>query len=157
MKLLKVEGDRFVFQLSRQGKAVLVELLALYPLVPTAHHRVSREDDSAGLAGTQQLIQEALTEAQQEARQQLDALWRDPERWQETPRGVRLVLSAAEIDWLLQVLNDVRVGSWIKLGEPGYGELGKLDLNAETARYFWAMELSGHFQALLLDALQRRR
>jgi soluble cytochrome b562 len=157
VKLLKVEGDRFVFQLSGRSEVMLRELLALYPLVPTAHYRATRQADAAELTETEQLMREALAEVQQEGREKLQALLRDPAHWRETPHGFCLVVSAAEIDWLLQVLNDVRVGSWIKLGEPGYRELGKLDLNAQTARHFWAMELSGHFQALLLDALQRRQ
>lgn len=157
MKLLKVEGGQFVFQLSPRSQAVLRELLALYPLVPTAHYRGTCQEDAAELAETQQLMREALAEAQQDGREKLEALLRDPAHWRETPHGFCLVVSAAEIDWLLQVLNDVRVGCWIKLGEPGYAELGKLELNAKTTRYFWAMELCGHFQALLLDALQRRK
>ena len=44
MKLIRAGRDACVFQMGRQEKSLLVELLKLYPLVPAAcdRHRVSR-------------------------------------------------------------------------------------------------------------------
>ena len=36
--------------------------------------------------------------------------------WRKT--GCRLSLSQADLEWLLQILNDIRVGSWVILGSP---------------------------------------
>jgi predicted house-cleaning NTP pyrophosphatase (Maf/HAM1 superfamily) len=60
-------------------------------------------------------------------------------------------LSPAEIEWLLQVLNDVRVGGWLALGEPE--ELEPPEINETNAPYLLAMEAAGYFQAQLLAAL----
>jgi hypothetical protein len=65
--------------------------------------------------------------------------------------GGRLSLSPAEVEWVLQVLNDIRVGSWIILGSP---EERLPELNETNAPHVWAMEMAGHFQAQLLEALQ---
>jgi hypothetical protein len=76
----------------------------------------------------------------------------DPRRFQRTDTGFRLSLSRAEAEWVLQVLNDIRVGSWIILGSPE-GEIEGLD--AKTASDFWAMEMAGYFETELLQALNR--
>jgi len=59
----------------------------------------------------------------------------------------------AEIEWLLQILNDVRVGSWLSLGSPDE-ELELSLLNAKTAPHFWTMQLAGEFEMRLLKALE---
>ena len=63
----------------------------------------------------------------------------------------RLLLQPTEVEWLLQVLNDVRVGSWLALGEPD--EDKPPDLTPENFRYAVAMEVCGAFQSALLAAL----
>jgi len=52
---------------------------------------------------------------------------------------------------LLQVLNDVRIGSWIELGSP---ERPLEALGAKTAPAVWAMEMAGAFQMSLLELLR---
>jgi len=64
-----------------------------------------------------------------------------------------LVAHGGQIEWLLQVLNDVRIGAWLAIGSPD-GQLETIAIfNEKTAPYFWAMEVSGHFQAVLLKAI----
>jgi hypothetical protein len=82
---------------------------------------------------------------------------KQPERFQEIESGFRFALSAPEIEWLLQVLNDVRVGSWIGLGSPDTEKGGKIPLTEETAPLLWVMEMAGSFEMVLLDALSGRR
>jgi len=67
----------------------------------------------------------------------------------------RLKLSAPQMEWLLQVLNDIRVGSWLVLGEPDEKKGKPIEVNDENARYYAAMEFCGLFQMTLLDALQQ--
>ena len=61
------------------------------------------------------------------------------------------------MEWLLQVLNDVRVGSWLTIGSPE--ELTQLTaaLNEKTAPYFWALKVADHFLVGLLHALGERK
>ena len=81
----------------------------------------------------------------------MQALLADPRRFGHTETGARLSLSPAEVEWLLQVLNDIRVGSWVILGSP---EEKPAELNATTAPHFLAMEMAGYFQMQLLEALE---
>jgi hypothetical protein len=82
----------------------------------------------------------------------LQTLLADPHRLDRTDLGARLSLSPAEAEWFMQVLNDIRVGSWILLGSPD----GKpLELTPEKAPHFVAMERAGYFQMQLLAALER--
>ena len=152
MKFLKAEGDDLVFELGRREKSLLLELLKLYPLVPPAHHRISTAADAPGAAANQQLLEEALTEHRNENKRQLDAMLQEAGRFQTVSGGYRLLLTPFQQEWLLQVLNDVRVGSWLHLGSPDEKEGRRVPLNVENARYLWAMELSGHFQQALLMA-----
>ena len=62
-------------------------------------------------------------------------------------------LSGSELEWLLQVLNDIRVGSWIILGSP---EQWFEAATPQTAPHLWAMELAGAFEMAFLPAVEGR-
>jgi hypothetical protein len=68
-------------------------------------------------------------------------------------RQTRLTLTNVEIDWLLQVLNDIRVGLWLKLGSPDQ-EVEFLGTKPEEVRDHSLMQLAGHFQSFLLYSLE---
>jgi len=53
----------------------------------------------------------------------------------------------------LQVLNDVRVGSWIALGSPDPESGKKILFNEKLLPHFRTMELAGAFEMVFLDAL----
>lgn len=126
-------------------------MLALYPLVPVAHHRLAGPDSPAHSDENQRLLEESLAEQRQENRRQVRALLNQPQRFRATPDGFQLALAPADVEWLLQVLNDVRVGSWLALGEPESGEEPKL--TEQNAGSLLALEVCGRFQSLLLAAL----
>lgn len=151
MKLLRTGRDRFVFQLRKREQQLLFDTLQLYPLVPPAHHRLAKTDPSPAAAEMQSLLDEALAEERRENRKRVLALLAKSHRFNEATRGFELTLTRAQMEWLLQVLNDVRVGSWLALGEPEAGQ--EPELNEANARYLLALELCGLFQSLLLEAL----
>ena len=152
MKLVKATKTRLIFHLGQREKRSLPQVLKLYPCVPSAHHVLSKSGRMPDAAGNQQLLDEALAEQREENKQQVQALLADPNRFDPTDTGARLSLSPAEVEWLMQVLNDVRVGSWVLLGSP---DKKPAELNANTARHFLAMEMAGYFQMQLLEALGR--
>jgi hypothetical protein len=129
-------------------------LLALYPYVPPAHHVLTRsttgDEPGEDAATNQALLDEALAEHREQLRKSLRQLLEDPEKFQKDTQGGRLILPIEDIEWLLQVLNDIQVGSWIKLGSP---EECIPDVTPENARDIWAIELAGVFQGVLLEAL----
>ena len=150
MKLLRATEIRLLFQLGPREERLLRQVLKLYPRVPSAHQVLSKSGRLPDGEANQRLLDEALAEQRAENKQELLALLADPRRFAQTETGGRLSLLPGEVEWLLQVLNDIRVGSWIVLGSP---EDKVPELNDTTAPNFLAMEMAGYFQAQLLEAL----
>ena len=154
MKLLRKANDKFVFHLGKKDRPMLHAVLDRYPVVPSAHQPLSRTASATQNEVNQRLLDEALAEQRQENKRQLKTLLADPERFKETTQGWHLTLSSTDIEWLLKVLNDVRVGSWIVLGAPEH-DLWNLQLDEQTAQHALAMEMAGYFEMRLLEALGR--
>jgi hypothetical protein len=155
VKLVRTQKEKRIFHLGRREKQLLLALLDRYPLIPPAYQRLSKSTAADERETDQRLLDEALAEQRQENAKQLRTLLRDGRRFRDTETGCRLTLSATDIEWLLQVLNDIRVGSWIKLGSPE-NDLWDFELNEATAPHAWAMEMAGYFQVNLLEALPQR-
>ena len=150
MKIARA-NDQFVFQLGRREKQVLFELLKRYPCIPPAHQRLHSSTQLPD--ASQRLLDEALAQQRAANKKQVQNWISDSRRFEQTETGCRVILSASEVEWLLQVLNDVRVGSWILLGAPDE-KLEDALLNERTAPDFLAMEMAGHFQMQMLEALK---
>jgi Domain of unknown function (DUF2017) len=151
VKFQRADKDSLIFQLHEREKQLLLHTLKLYPLVPAAHHRLSKSNDAQQADENQRLLEEALAEQRQENRRQVLAMLESPQRFQQTKTGFELTLTPAEIEWLLQVLNDVRVGSWQMVGEPEQGE--EPEVSEANAKYLLALELCGLFESGLLAGL----
>ena len=100
------------------------------------------------------MLEEAITEQRQQNRKQLDELLNDAHWFQEDEEGYRFTLRAAQTEWLLQVLNDVRVGSWLILGSPDELHDKPIKMTDRNSHYLWAMEMGGYFEYRLLEALE---
>jgi hypothetical protein len=150
VKLIQATKTRLIFHLGPREQRSLLQILKLYPCVPSAHHVLSRTSRAPDREANQRLLDEALAEQRVENKKRLQTLLADPRRFERTETGARLSLSPAEAEWVLQVLNDIRVGSWVILGSP---EEKPAELTAANAPHFLAMEMAGYFQMHLLEAL----
>jgi hypothetical protein len=151
VKLIRASEAGFDFQFSEREKQLFLEVLRLYPRVPSAHPKISKAGLLPDQATTQRLLDEALAEQRGENKRHLQALMSEAQRWiKEQDRWI-LHLSGGGIDWLLQVLNDIRVGSWVMLGSP---EHWNEEITPRTAPHLWAMELAGAFQMAFLHATE---
>ncbi|HTL18610.1 MAG TPA: hypothetical protein VL793_15340 [Patescibacteria group bacterium] len=151
MNLIKQAGDHLEFQLSKRERDLMLQVLQFYPQIPAGYQPLSKT--AGGSDSNQRLLDEALEEARFQNKTQLQRLLSDSGRFSRSAAGNwHLRLSSAELDWLLQVLNDIRVGSWLKLGSP---EKPLHSLNGENAPYIWAMEMSGYFQGGFLEMLEK--
>jgi hypothetical protein len=151
VRLLCKGEDRLEFQLGHREMIHWVTLLGLYPRVPPAHYRLTKNDETIPEAAAgQELLNEALAEQREQHRKLVREFLADPARCQKTSSGGRLVLKAGELEWLLQVLNDIRVGSWVRLGSP---ESGVPPITATNTHDIWAMEAAGFFESCLLEVL----
>ncbi|MBC8097551.1 MAG: hypothetical protein H7Y43_17235 [Akkermansiaceae bacterium] len=153
MKFIRVADEKFEFQFSRQEKTLLLHVLSLYPLVPEAHYRLSKGGQIPDQEENQRLLDESLKAERMGNQKQVLALLNEPGRFAARKFQYHATFTRGEIEWLLQVLNDVRIGSWIALGSPGYAVPKKLLRDDETMRQAAIMDVAGGFQAILLGAL----
>jgi hypothetical protein len=153
VKLLRVEKDRYLFHLGRREKDLFELMLRLYPVIPSAHQPLSKGAETPDQS--QRLLDEALAEQRKENKQHVEALLANKARYRESDKGLELTLTTGEIEWVLQVLNDVRVGNWILLGAPE--EHPRLLPDAQNSPRVAAMEIASIFQMDLLTAIEHNR
>ena len=60
---------------------------------------------------------------------------------------------AGELEGLLQVLNDVRVGNWLAAGSPDPEQEKKMRRDKKSLQHMMLMELAGGFEMLFLGSL----
>jgi hypothetical protein len=156
VKLIRVSGIHSVFEISKWERRMLSGVLRLYPLMPATHHRLSKKSSTVKENENQGLLEESLAAHRKENQKRVLAMLSEPERFQTKASGYHLTLSRSEIEWLLQVLNDVRVGSWIALGSPEtlYGK--RISLDEKTVSHIRSMEVAGAFEMVLLSAQSGR-
>ena len=155
MKLLKRTESACTFLVGKRERELLSAVLRHYPMV-IAGHFSSRRPGHEPVEQSEALLQEALAEQQKENRRQVEEMLNEPGRFREHDLGFTFRLTPSEIEWLLQVLNDVRVGSWIQLGEPDTSSrsaLQEMKLDEHTVQLAWRMELAGLFQGALLAGI----
>lgn len=155
MKRVSADDAAIVFQLSNRERAALVQILESYPVLPPAHRRLSKEMKEPRLADYQRLLDEALAEQRDANQRQLHAWLAEPARFQKSKTGCRMTMERADSEWLLQVLNDIRVGNWLRLGSPELGELNPRSLSPKLLPIWLMMEMSGYFQMSIMEALDR--
>jgi hypothetical protein len=147
VKLIGAKQHELTFHLGTKEAQLLQQLAELYSRLPARPRSLSK---STRLPEHEILLQEALTEQRAECLRRLRDLLADKQRLRPDQTGAVLALSHEEIEWLLQVLNDIRVGSWVTLGSP---ENPLEKLSSKTAPHLWAMEMAGYFEMHLLDAI----
>ncbi|MGA2751563.1 MAG: hypothetical protein ABSG59_22585 [Verrucomicrobiota bacterium] len=147
-------GAPLVFQMNQVEKAFLLATLQLFPVLEDSHHHLSQDPGATGPAD-QRLLQQAMARQRQQYRAKLDDFFRAQRRFfTNAQEGVQLALTAEQLEWLLQILNDIRVGSWVQLGCPEIDSFRRSGLTPAQTRAVAAMDMSGYFQAALLEAVK---
>ena len=154
MKRVSADEQSVIFQLRAPEHDALLDILQTYPVVPPAHHSVSKELNDEHTTDYQHLLDEALAEQRSANQKHLHAWLATPERFKKNKAGYRFPLERTDSEWLLQVLNDIRVGHWLRLGSPEPGELKPQHLDAKQLPAWLMMEMSGYFQMSLLEAVE---
>jgi hypothetical protein len=150
VKLVKADAQRLSFEIGRNERLLLFQLLALYPMIPAHHQLLSRGE---ARPEDQAMLEAALAAQRAQNKRRLDKMMKAATRFRRCRRGWRFSLRRTEAEGLLQVLNDIRVGAWIRLGCPDPPGAVLTNLDARTTPVFWAMEVAGRFQMALLHAL----
>jgi hypothetical protein len=141
------------FELAQQEQILLWHLLQQYPLVPPRHQRLSHNAENQ--EDNQQLLEEALREQRTAIRRQIELMLKEEGRFQAVPdtENLRVTFTFGELDWLLQICNDLRVGSWLALGSPDLDVRPDLKGKPEVARFYFNMEVAGFFEMQFIRAL----
>lgn len=153
MKLIRQDADGFEFEFALEEKGLLFHLLGMYPVVPASHHRLTRKKKIPNQAENQQMLDEAI-QAQRKANQkEILVLVSKPGRFTDGKRTSHAVFQREELEWLLQVLNDVRVGNWLALGSPTTPEERTLHGDPQALHHLMLMEIAGGFEMFILGAI----
>lgn len=150
MKLVEAKDGLYVFHVARRERVLLTHVLKMFPVSGGPVAPLSKSGDEAKLAEHELALAEALAEQRAEHKRLMDAFLGEQGRFAEEKNGFRLRLTTAQFDWLLRVLNEVRVGLWVKLGRPE--ELAPLVESGEIDSVV-AMEICAFFQSRLLAAV----
>jgi hypothetical protein len=130
----------------------LLAVLKYYPQVTSEYHQIT-QGAAEEIKGEQQLLQDAMSQRRAGHKRKLDKFLATPGRFHlEGPDLFHFSLTPDQLEWFLQVLDDVRVGSWVKLGCPDLEPSPPKKLALHEARLLEALELSGFFQTILLAA-----
>lgn len=155
MKLLRRQDDLFEFRLGPREHQVFRSVLQAFPVTPLDHHRITRGEATPALDEAQKLLHESLTDTKRQTRARLEAFLAEPRRFlPASDNSLRARFSREEMEWLLQVLNEVRIGSWVRLGCPDTQDPAwRPRPDPAVARHLVLMEAAGAFEFELLAAL----
>lgn len=155
MKLIRRSQGQCVFHLRGHEKMLLFDLLRRYPLTPAGGERQRFSRQAGGSARdreTQRLLDEALKEQRRQNRRQVRAMLEHQVQFKADGSGCSMTLTASQIDWLTQVLNDLRIGGWLQLGSPDPLPPDPAKLPKPVQEAFMVMEAAGYFEMRLLEA-----
>ncbi|MCP5525248.1 MAG: hypothetical protein H7A47_00375 [Verrucomicrobiales bacterium] len=154
MRFHRTAPAEFRLELDGRERLLLARILQNYPSIPAHYHALSRNPPTAGdavLRRAEALRQESLAEHRGTLRTAMTDL-RQRLLDQNHPGRLVVDLVADEVDRLLQAVNDVRVGAWIRLGCPDPAEVEASDDPVRMDLAF-RMYTAGHFEGLMLAGL----
>jgi len=155
MKCIRKGDGRFDMALDEEEWQALKNVLIQYPKTPADHHSLmSKDDQDPDLRESDDWLKESGSQHQGERKQQVKA-------WIESIHPVegdgkteyKIECNPDRADWLIEILNDIRVGCWLSLDCPTPDDLADGEWKREDWPTMWAMEISGMFQSVILKCV----
>lgn len=154
MRRIRSNARSWVFTVTEKERDFLVAVLQAYPAVPHDYQLLSRESAERLSPEDQELLGEALLEHRGVSRTKVRRWLKGGARFRQVDGAWQFSLAKRDFNWMMQILNDVRVGNWIELGSPE--EIHEpLDLLQKDPAAFFHMEAAGMFQMQFLEALRQ--
>jgi len=145
------EAGKFTFRFEQAEREWFRHTMSLYPVQEASLNRIENDP------GANELLDKALAENRKQLREEADILLKAGtlEINSEFKEFWDLTLSATEIELLLQILNNVRVGLWLRLGkpDPSIEELLPTKPNEEQVRSHMVMHVCAAWQGTLMAAV----
>jgi hypothetical protein len=153
MRRVGSNARSWVFTLTEKERDFLVAVLQAYPAIPTGYQPLSRESAGRLSHEDQQLLGEALLEHRGGSRTKVRRWLKGGARFRQVDDAWQFRLARNDFDWMMQILNDVRVGNWIELGSPD--DIHEpIELLEKDPAAFFHMEAAGMFQMQFLEAVR---
>jgi hypothetical protein len=156
MKLVKKGEDEVVFWLHPKEHAALMLVVEHYPVLKEDYQTLTHSQDPKIAEAARELLRQSLAEQKAENLRFKQTFLQAGQHLKKMGRGYHLVLKPHEMERLLQVLNDVRVGLWHALDCPDLGNPEVLSkASASQLEKFWTMELAGSLEWNLIELLEQ--
>jgi hypothetical protein len=149
MKLVKESKGVWQYHLAQNEADVLVGLLKKFPFTKIDAVKISKTDKHPKAREREKLLNESLAEHRKELKKLALDLIR-PDKLKLEEKGLLMTLSSENRETMLQILNDIRVGSWRVLGEPDDLHTNTPQTSAKDLAYRSLMDLAGYFECGLL-------
>lgn len=155
MKLLKKIGEKFVFELLLEEKELLVKIIELYPLLDHEKLEFSKTIKDDQISQSKKILTDALKEFQETNKRLIRELFENSDvlKPKQNSDYYILELNGDQIERLLQVINDIRVGTWQKLGCPDLENREEFVHSADDVFAIYVMDICEYFEYYLLKAL----
>jgi hypothetical protein len=150
MKLVKQTPDGWLYQLNQPEANCLRNLLSQFPITANAPAKISRTDSDPQTVEREKLLDESLADHRKELKQIARGLI-GADKFKAWDKGWRLCINSEEREILLQILNDIRVGSWRALGEPENLETQAPNPTKTEQVSYNILNLAGYFEHQLLN------
>ncbi len=155
MKLVKKTDDEVVFWLHPDEYEALLMVVDQYPVLKEDYQTLSQSQDPKIVEAAQELLRQSLEEQKAENQRFKQTFMQQGKHLKRVGKGYHLILKAHEVERLLQVLNDVRVGMWYALGCPESNDPEVvLKSNLHHLDKYWAMEIAGSLEWNLIELLE---
>lgn len=150
MKLTRATEQERFYSLRPPELQMLLIVLGSFPVLNRSQP-LSKSGDEELLAEAQKLLDEAMSEHWQTLRRELEVWLKTPERFRQAGDVLEWRVENDRREWLLQVFNNIRVGSWMELGSPDDLDDARSRVAEDSVHHLALMEMAGMFQSALLE------
>lgn len=150
MNLVSANEHGVVFGVHSGERELFERTLERYPVIPGARAPLTREGSEEDLAEAQEMLETLTREAKAENVRRVADFLRKPRQFEAKDGVLRLNVARGELNWLLEIVNEIRVGVWSRLGEP---DPGNIPFNTSNIEDWIAMEYCAEIQMNLLEVL----
>jgi len=155
VKLLNKTSEKFVFELMSEEKELLSKIFGLYPMLDRDKIELSKTIKDEQICQSKKILSDAFKEFQDSNKRFISELFEKSDNFKpsEDYEYYTLELDGEQIERLLQILNDIRVGMWQKLGCPDLENRKDFIRSAEDVFAVYIMDICEYFEYYLLKAL----
>jgi len=155
VKLLNKTSEKFVFELMSEEKELLSKIFGLYPMLDRDKIELSKTIKDEQICQSKKILSDAFKEFQDSNKRFISELFEKSNNFKpsEDYEYYTLELDGEQIERLLQILNDIRVGMWQKLGCPDLENRKDFIRSAEDVFAVYIMDICEYFEYYLLKAL----